>query len=70
MEYILIPSESKSETAFFVSLLRKMQKQVATVSSEKMEDIAFMAALKEAEQTPKGSLNRVKAHLAKLTSNK
>lgn len=66
MEYILIPSKSKSETAFFLSLLKKMHKEAATLSSDEMEDIAFMRALKEAETTTKGSLTKVKAHLTKL----
>jgi hypothetical protein len=69
MEYILIPSASKNETTFFIDLFRKMQKQTATISEKEMEDFAFITALKEAEQTPKGSLNKVKAHLAKISSN-
>jgi hypothetical protein len=70
MEYILIPSKSKSETAFFLSLLKKMQKESSTLSSDEMEDVAFISALKEAETTPKGSLSKVKAHLSKITSGK
>ncbi|MCW5908460.1 MAG: hypothetical protein KIS94_11415 [Chitinophagales bacterium] len=66
MEYILIPSKSKSETAFFLSLLKKMQKEASTLSSDEMEDVAFMRALKEAETTSKGSLSKVKAHLSKI----
>ena len=66
MEYILIPSKSKSETAFFLSLLKKMQKEATTLSSDEMEDVAFMRALKEAEATAKGSLTKVKAHLSKI----
>jgi hypothetical protein len=70
MEYIIIPSKSKSETEFFIGLLEKMQKQVATLSSDELEDIAFARALKEAEATTKGSLSKVKAHLSKIASGK
>ena len=70
MEYIVIPSKSKSETAFFLSLLKKMQKEASTVSSNEMEEMAFMKALKEAEKTTKGSLSKVKAHLFNLSSSK
>ena len=67
MEYILIPSKSKRETAFLLSLLKKMQKEATTLTTNEMEEVAFLRALKEAEQTPKGSLAKVKAHLAKIT---
>lgn len=70
MEYILIPSKSRSETAFFLDLLKKMQKEASTFSANEMEDIAFVKALKEAETTPKGSLSKVKAHLSKIASGK
>ena len=70
MEYIIIPSNSKSETAFFLSMLKKMRKEVSTLSSSTMEDIAFITALKEAEQTEKGSLEKVKAHLSKIALGK
>jgi hypothetical protein len=70
MEYILIPSNSKSETTFFLNLLKKMQKKASTLSEDELEDVAFIAALKEAEKSPKGSLSKVKAHLSKITSGK
>ena len=70
MEYILIPTESKSETAFFLNLLKKMQKNASTLSANQMEDVAFITALKEAESTAKGSLSKVKAHLNKIASGK
>lgn len=70
MEYILIPSGSKSETAFFMNLLKKMQKEAKTLSAAEMEDIAFTRALKEAEKSPVGSLSKVKAHLSKMASSK
>lgn len=70
MEYILIPSESKSETTFLLHLLKKLQKNASTISADEMEDIAFMTALKEAEKSPKGSLSKVKAHLSKVASGK
>jgi len=37
---------------------------------KEMEDIAFMVALKEGERSAKGSLDKVKAHLAKVASGK
>lgn len=70
MEYILIPSNSKSETTFFLNLLKKMQKKASTLSEDELEDVAFIAALKEAETTSKGSLSKVKAHLSKVASGK
>ena len=70
MEYILIPTESKSETTFFLNLLKKMQKNASTISADDMEDMAFMTALKEAEKSGKGSLSKVKAHLSKVASGK
>jgi hypothetical protein len=66
MDYIVIPTANKSETDFFMGLLKKMHKEASTLSSKKMEDRAFIAALKEAEQSGKGSLKKVKAHLAKV----
>ncbi len=45
-----------------------MQKEASTLSEEELEDVAFMRALKEAEKTSKGSLSKVKAHLAKVAS--
>ena len=70
MDYILIPSKSKNETEFFLNLLRKMQKEASTLSTDEMEDVAFMTALKEAEKTGKGSLSKIKAHLSKIASSK
>ena len=70
MEYIVIPSNSKSETAFFLDLLKKMRKDVSTLSSDQMEDHAFIAALKEGEKSGKGSLSKIKKHLAKTSAGK
>ena len=70
MEYILIPTESKSETTFFLNLLKKMRKNASTISAEEMEDMAFMSALKAAEKSPKGSLDKVKARLSKVAASK
>ena len=70
MEYILIPTNSKSETTFFVNLLRKMQKEVSTFSAAELEDAAFIAALKDAENSGKGSLGKVKMHLTNVVSGK
>lgn len=70
MEYIVIPTKDKSEITFFLDLLKKMHKDVASFSSKKMEDIAFITALKESEQSGKGSLEKVKSHLSKVAANK
>jgi hypothetical protein len=67
MNYIVIPTGSKSEQDFFLDLLKKMHKEVSTLSADEMEDVAFIAALKEAEKSGKGSLSKVKKHLQKLT---
>jgi hypothetical protein len=66
MDYIVIPTTSKSEKNFFLDMLKKMQKKATTLSTEEMEDFAFMIAMKEAEQSGIGSLPNVKAHLSKV----
>ena len=68
MDYIVIPSNSKAETDFFLDLLKKMGKPSSTLSSEKMEDFAFIAALKEGESSGKGSLSKIKKHLTKVAT--
>lgn len=70
MEYIIIPTSSGSEKNFFLDLLKKMQKNFATLSAEEMEDYAFMEAMKEAEYSGKGSLGKVKSHLSKVASGR
>jgi hypothetical protein len=70
MDYIVIPTKDKTETTFFLNLLKKMRKDVSSYSSKEMEDVAFIAALKEAELSGKGSLTNVEAHLAKIASGK
>lgn len=70
MEYILIPSKSKSETAFFLDLLKKMRKEVSTISEDEMEEITFVKLLKQAEKSGKGSLSKVKSHLSKVATTK
>ncbi len=70
MEYIVIPTKSKSETLFFLDLLKKMHKEVATISADEMEDITFTKLMKEAETSGKGSMSKVKAHLSKVASGK
>ena len=70
MEYIIIPSHSKKETEFFLSLLKKMQKEASTLSTDDLEDFAFLKSLKEAEKSAKGSLSNVKKHLSKVASRK
>ena len=66
MQYIVIPSESKEETTFLMKLLKRMKKEATTLSTEEMEDLAFITALKEAEKSGKGSMAKVKAHLSKV----
>jgi len=70
MDYIVIPTKDKTEKAFFLDLLKKMRKDVSSYSSKEMEDVAFIAALKEAERSGKGSLANVEAHLTKIASGK
>jgi len=69
-EYVIIPSESASETSFFLDLLKKMKKKASTISLEELEDFALTKALKESAKSPKGNLSKVKAHLAKVASSK
>ncbi|GAC1532489.1 MAG: hypothetical protein NVS3B15_12700 [Sediminibacterium sp.] len=70
MEYIVIPTSSRSEKLFFLDLLHKMQKKASTLSVAEMEDYALMDAMKEAETSGKGSLQKVKKHLSKISSGK
>jgi hypothetical protein len=70
MDYILIPVKDKNETDFLLNLLKKMHHKASTLSSDKMEDMAFLALLKESEKSGKGSLSKVKSHLAKIASEK
>ena len=70
MNYIVIPTKTKSETDFFMDLLKKMHKEATTLSNTEMEDVAFIAALKEAERSGKGSLSKVKSRLSKIASGK
>jgi hypothetical protein len=70
MEYVIIPAKDKSETTFFLNLLKKMHKEASPLSSKKMEDIAFMTVLKEGEKSGKGSLGKVTAHLSKVAAGK
>ncbi len=70
MEYIVIPTSSKSEKDFFLDLLKKMQKKASTLSSAEMEEYAFFEAMKESERSGKGSLAKVKSHLRKIAAGK
>ena len=70
MDYIVIPTKDKTEKAFFLDLLKKMRKDVSSYSTKEMEDLAFIAALKEGEKSGKGSLVTVKAHLEKIAPGK
>lgn len=69
-EYVIIPSESASETSFFLDLLKKMKKKASTISSNELEDFALTKALKQSQKSPKGSLAKVKSHLANVASAK
>jgi hypothetical protein len=68
MEYIIIPTSSQSEKVF--DLLKKMQKKASTLSAEEMENYAFLKAMKEAEHSGKGNLNKVRSHLSKVANGK
>ncbi len=68
MEYIIIPTSSRSEKDFFLDLLKKMQKKASTLSAGEMEDYAFLKVMKEAELSGKGSLRKTKDHLSKIAS--
>jgi len=70
MEYILIPSSSKSETTFFLDLFKKMQKEASALSAHEREDVVFMCAIKEGETSGKGSLAKVKERLSKATGKR
>jgi hypothetical protein len=70
MEYIVIPTKDKTETAFFMDLLKKMHKNASKLTMKEMEDVAFIAAIKEGEKSGRGSLGKVKAHLSKVASGK
>jgi len=70
MEYIVISTKDKAETAFFLDLLKKLRKQASTLSVEEMEDMAFFAAMKEGEASGKGDLAKVKRHLSKIIAAK
>ena len=70
MEYIVIPTKDKIETNFFLSLLKKMKKKAATLTSEEMEDMAFTIAMKKAQISGRGNINNVMKHLNKTISGK
>ena len=65
MDYILIPVKDKTETDFFMDLFKKMKKNATKLSADELEDMAFMEAIREGEQSGTGSLNNVKKHLSK-----
>jgi hypothetical protein len=70
MEYILIPTKSKSETVFFLDLLKKMRKEASLFTSEEMEDTLLLSAMKDAESEGIGSFDKAKAHLKKVAAGK
>jgi hypothetical protein len=71
MENIIItPTSSSEEKNFFLMLLKKMQKKTVTVPAIKLEDFAFLKAMKETEKRGKGDIKKVKEHLLKVASGK
>lgn len=65
-----MPTNSKSKATFFLDRLKKLRKDLSTLSTEEMEDTAFIATLKAAVPSEKGSMERVKADLAKVASER
>lgn len=53
---------------FFLDMLKKMQKKVTTMSTEEMEDFAFLLVMNEAESLETGSLTNVRYHLSKVAA--
>lgn len=70
MEYIVIPTSDKTETNFFLDLLKKMHKEAISLSAANMEDIAFLAALQESETSGNGNLDFVKGQLSQIAAGK
>jgi hypothetical protein len=70
MNYIIIATKTKSERNFFLKLFKKMHKRIAMLSNPDLEDYIFNAALKEAEQSSKTSLRKIKSHLSKIALGK
>jgi PHD/YefM family antitoxin component YafN of YafNO toxin-antitoxin module len=70
MDYILIPVKDKTETDFFMDLFKKMKKNATKLSADEFEDMAFMEAIREGEQSGAGSLNNVKKHLLEIIGEK
>ena len=70
MDYIVIPTKDKSETTFFLNLFRKMNKKASKLTSEQLEEIAFVEALKVSEKSGKGNLKNVLSHLDKVIQGK
>ena len=60
MEFILIPSSSKKETAFFKDLCKKMNIDITTLSEEILEEKIFYSLLKKSDKESNGSLTLVK----------
>ena len=66
MDYILIPVKDKTETDFFMDLFKKMKKNATKLSANELEDMAFMEAIREGEQSGAGSLKNVNKHLLEI----
>ena len=69
MDYILIPVKDKTETDFFMDLFKKMKKNATKSSADELEDMAFIEAIREGEQSGIGSLNNVKKHLLEIQNS-
>ena len=70
MEYIVIPTKDKSETDFFLSLFKKMNKKVEKLTADQVEDIGFVEAMKISEKSGNGNLKNVLSHLEKVIKSK
>ena len=70
MEYIVVSTKDKSETALMLSLFKKMKLKASKLTAQQIEDTALIAAMKESEKSGKGSLKNVMAHLDKVIAGK
>ncbi len=66
MDYILVPSNSKSETSFILDLFEKMHKKATKLTADEIEEVYFSKIIKEVKLRPKGNLDNVKSSLTKI----
>ncbi len=52
-----------------MDLFKKMKKNATKLSADKLEDMAFIEAIREGEQSGIGSLNNVKKHLLEIQNS-